>query len=344
MKQKIILSALLLALIGCGKQSQKDIYRPLRLTDDIVLKTTPVKNQGSSPLCWVYAMLATIETEHLQQGDSVHLSPDYVARMYLTEQATHRLYTQGGKSDRPITMRGMPGMLINLIETYGLQHFDAYHRPDDADYNMLCRRIEKSLSTPAKDSPQSRLADISLLLDKGLGYPPRQVFMLGAVYTPLEFAHSVCRSDEYEALTSFTHHPFGQRFALEVPDNYYHNTFLNVPIDTMMARIVRALRQGHPVCWEGDISEPGFSFEHGTATLHNEKEKVSQKHRQYSFEAHKTTDDHCMEITGLAHDSRGRLFFRCKNSWGNDNPYNGFMYLSENYIRLKTIAVFLPAE
>ena len=87
--------------------------------------------------------------------------------------------------------------------------------------------------------------------------------MLGALYTPLEFAHSVCTDDEYIALTSFTHHPYGQRFSLEVPDNYFHNTFLNVPLDAMMNRIVQSLRSGHPVCWEGDISEPGFLFGNG---------------------------------------------------------------------------------
>ena len=42
---------------------------------------TPVKNQGKSELCWAYAMLATIETEHLLRGDSVNLSPQYLGRM-----------------------------------------------------------------------------------------------------------------------------------------------------------------------------------------------------------------------------------------------------------------------
>ena len=61
--------------------------------------------------------------------------------------------------------------------------------------------------------------------------------------------------------------------------------------------------------------------------------------RQKAFEAHQTTDDHCMEIIGLAHDQHGRRFFLCKNSWGTGNRYRGFMFLSEPYVQMKTVAV-----
>lgn len=273
-------------------------------------------------------MLATIETEHIMQGDSVNLSPDYVARMYLSEQAERRRLLPGGmvRNEPPVSLRGMSTMLIDLIQTYGLQHYDAYHREPDMDYNVLCREI-------------SRGGDADRLLDENIGTLPRQVFWLGAGYTPMEFAHSVCTDDEYTALTSFTHHPYGQRFPLEVPDNRFHDTFLNVPLDTMMHRIVRSLREGHPVCWEGDASEPGFLSGQGFAVLQDESRKVTAMCRQKAFEAHQTTDDHCMEIIGLAHDQHGRRFFLCKNSWGTGNRYRGFMFLSEPYVQMKTVAV-----
>ena len=66
----------------------------------------------------------------------------------------------------------------------------------------------------------------------------------------------------------------------------------------MMNRIVQSLRSGHPVCWEGDISEPGFLFGDGFAVLKHEDKKVTAERRQASFEAHRTTDDHVMEIVG----------------------------------------------
>ena len=103
---------------------------------DVMLPTTPMKSQGSSSLCWAYAMLATIETEHLVQGDSVNLSVDYVARAYLREQAENQFmkgFPFNGDSDDHLSTRGMAPMLIDLIQTYGLAHYDAYHRGDQAD-------------------------------------------------------------------------------------------------------------------------------------------------------------------------------------------------------------------
>ena len=332
MKKGIFIFLTCFVLISCGQQRSRVDIPKEKFTIDLRLPTTPVKDQGASSLCWVYAMLATLETEHIMRGDSVNLSPDYVARMYLSEQANRRrlLPNKVVQKEAGITTRGMCTMALDLIQTYGLQHYDAYRHKPDMDYNVLCRKLDKG-------------NDAEKLLDKYIGPLPKQVFMLGALYTPLEFAHSVCTDDEYIALTSFTHHPYGQRFPLEVPDNYFHNTFLNVPLDTMMNRIVQSLRAGHPVCWEGDISEPGFLFGEGYAVLKNEKKKVTAERRQASFEARRTTDDHVMEIVGLAHDQHGRRFFLCKNSWGTDNRYHGFMFLSENYVRMKTIAVVLRA-
>ena len=330
MKKGISIFLTCFVLISCGQQRSNISFPEEKFTVDLRLPTTPVKDQGSSSLCWVYAMLATLETEHIMRGDSVNLSPDYVARMYLSEQANRRrlLPNKVVQKEAGITTRGMCTMALDLIQTYGLQHYDAYRHKPDMDYNVLCRKLDKG-------------NDAEKLLDKYIGPLPNQVFMLGALYTPLEFAHSVCTDDEYIALTSFTHHPYGQRFPLEVPDNYFHNTFLNVPLDTMMNRIVQSLRAGHPVCWEGDTSEPGFLFGEGYAVLKNEKKKVTAERRQASFEARRTTDDHVMEIVGLAHDQHGRRFFLCKNSWGTANRYHGFMFLSENYVRMKTIAVVL---
>lgn len=332
MKKTVFLFLSFLVLISCEKQRGKVNVSEEKFTVELRLPTTPVKDQGSSSLCWVYAMLATLETEHIMRGDSVNLSPDYVARMYLSEQANRRrlLPNKVVQKEAGITTRGMCTMALDLIQTYGLQHYDAYRHKPDMDYNVLCRKLDYG-------------NDTEKLLDKYIGPLPNQVFMLGALYTPLEFAHSVCTDDEYIALTSFTHHPYGQRFPLEVPDNYFHNTFLNVPLDTMMNRIVQSLRSGHPVCWEGDTSEPGFLFGEGYAVLKNEKKKVTAERRQASFEARRTTDDHVMEIVGLAHDQHGRRFFLCKNSWGTANRYGGFMFLSENYVRMKTIAVVLRA-
>ena len=64
----------------------------------------------------------------------------------------------------PKSKRGMGQTLLNLIQRYGIVGYDAM----------------KTVDTPA----------------------PRWVFLYGAQYTPVEFAHSVCAPEEYIALTT----------------------------------------------------------------------------------------------------------------------------------------------
>ena len=214
--------------------------------------------------------------------------------------------------------------------------YDSYHARD-INYNALTKRLEM-LSNSSRNLSQMKQRT-ERLFDERIGALPKKVYMLGAEYTPLEFAHSVCMRGEYLAMTSFTHHRFGEAFVLEVPDNYSNELYYNVPIDVMMKRIERSLRTGHPVCWEGDTSETGFSFKDGIATLGDNSTPCSQQQRQKAFETRQTTDDHCMCLIGIAHDQNGQRYYIAKNSWGTANPYGGLMYLSEDYVRMKTVAL-----
>ena len=86
------------------------------------------------------------------------------------------------------------------------------------------------------------------------------------------------------------------------------------------------------------MSEPGFSTVLGTARMPQDCD-LSQTARQRAFERFETTDDHCMAVVGIAHDRRGGRFFIMKNSYGTSNPYGGFMYVSFEYVRMKTVAI-----
>ena len=331
----------ILLTIGCShpapKQGRAEANRQPRFTPEVMLKTTPVKDQGQSALCWVYAMLATIESECLMQGDSIHLSPDYIARLYLAQQARSHYLGHG----RPaITLRGTAPMLIRLLQTYGAMPYDSYpERRPRANYNVLERKLQQMARHVTSLSQLQQRVDN--LLDESVGVMPTdQVYMLGATYTPQSFANSVCRADEYQALTSFTHHPFGRPIALELPDNRMGDLFLNLPLDTLINRIDRSLRNGHPVCWEGDISNDGFSFAQGKAFI-NPRLHISQTLRQHLFEQRQTTDDHCMALIGIVRNRKGRKLYVAKNSWGTNNPFGGLIYMNENYLRQNTICVVM---
>lgn len=315
---------------------------PVEFDVEVLNAFTPVKDQGRSPSCWAYAMLAAIETEHIMRGDSVHLSADYAVRAYLAD-GYRRCYLAGGEAE--VSPRGTAMALIGTIMQYGLVTYDACHGSDGANTEVLARKLGRLAAMEARRRAGFGGSGCRLgsLLDENLGPVPRKVFMYGAEYTPQEFARSVCAPGEYVGLTSFIHHPFYADFALEVPDNRRRDLFTNVPIDTLVAVMERAVRAGRGVCWEGDTSEPGFSFGRGVATL-PEGTPATQADRQRAFERFDTTDDHCMAVVGLARDAKGRRFFIMKNSWGTKNPFGGLMYLSEDYVRLKTIAVVVPRE
>ena len=77
------------------------------------------------------------------------------------------------------------------------------------------------------------------------------------------------------------------------------------------------------------------------AALENTAAHVTAEMRQRAFETLETTDDHCMVLVGMAHDKQDRVFFKAKNSWGTNSRYRGYMYLSEEYVRFKTIALYM---
>ena len=336
-----IIIALVFAASSCSKSGgEKTKLKPERFHIDIKLKTTPIKNQGASDLCWIYAMLATIETEHLMSGDSVDLSAIFLGRRFLEEQALRHY----ANKNAPVALRGVMPTTLRLLQRYGAMPFTSYRQPKDVKLNSLAQQLQQrsDQARAHRKGMKSLEEDTRRLLDDAIGPVPSWVFMLGCQYTHLEFAHSICQPNEYTALTSFTHHPFDSKFVLEVPDNFNGEEFLNVPIDTLMAYIDHALRTQHPVCWEGDTSEPGFG--HGIARLPKGHQTVTQDSRQRMFDHFDTTDDHCMAIIGLAHDNHGKKYYICKNSWGKSIPYRGYVFMEEDYLKAKTIAVVIPSK
>ena len=104
--KKLLIISIVLLLFSCTKE-------PTQFTHEVLNRMTPVKNQGDSQTCWIYAMLAAIETEHLGWGDSVNLSPYYIEKMLEKEP------------NAPESKRGMGATLLRLIQKYGVVGYDA---------------------------------------------------------------------------------------------------------------------------------------------------------------------------------------------------------------------------
>ena len=57
--------AVVMAVSGCSDTRNDGKAGEMRFSIEVMNRFTPVKNQGRSTLCWAYAMLSAIETEHI---------------------------------------------------------------------------------------------------------------------------------------------------------------------------------------------------------------------------------------------------------------------------------------
>ena len=51
-----------------------------------------------------------------------------------------------------------------------------------------------------------------------------------------------------------------------------------------------------------------------------------------------------MHIIGSAFDKFGKFYYVLKNSWGEQGPYQGLIYMSEDYFRAKTVSVLVTKK
>jgi bleomycin hydrolase len=67
--------------------------------------------------------------------------------------------------------------------------------------------------------------------------------------------------------------------------------------------------------------------------------------RQEAFDNYTTSDDHGMQIVGIAEDQNGNTFYYVKNSWGTgDHIYDGFLYASKPFVEYKTMNIMLHKD
>lgn len=217
------------------------------------------------------------------------------------------------------------------------------------------------------------------VLDAYFGEVPANFQYQGKTYTAQEFAKSLgLDANNYISLTSYTHHPFYKPFAIEIPDNWRWALSYNLPIDELMQVFDNAINNGYSIAWASDVSEKGFTRE-GLAVLPDEEspenigsdqahwlglsqrdkdaalktkmtagpvtEKVyTQEERQKAFDNYETTDDHGMQIYGIAKDQNGTKYYMVKNSWGEAGTYKGLWYASEPFVRAKTMSIMIHKD
>lgn len=342
------------------QESESSEPEPYQFTIDHQVESTGVKAQGSSGTCWCFASTSFIESELIRQGMGEHdLSEMFIVKNVYLNKA-HNFLRRQGKTN--FGEGALAHDFIRAASQHGLVPESVYDGLDDGaekhDHGEMFAVLNGMLDGLVK---RRRLSDrwpvaFEKVTGTYLGSAPTEFSYEGQTWTPATFAeHLKFDARNYVNLTSFSHHPFGEPFVLEIPDNFSSGLFQNIPIDELVATIDHAIETGYSVAWDGDVSERGFSKSKGIAVLPVEGREdihkypgdeieVDQEQRQETFDEHSTTDDHLMHLVGIAHDNSGTKYYLIKNSWGEVGDHDGFLYMSESYLRLKTIAITLHRE
>lgn len=332
---------------------------------------TSVKNQGSSGTCWSYSGNSFIESEMIRMGkEPVDIAEIYTARQVYHDKA--KLYVLNSGS----IAWGEGGALhdvINMYRKYGVVPQEAYtgllHGATRNNFKEMSAIIKAMLDAyvknPAGKLSPNWLSNIDNILDSYLGKYPETFVYKGIKYTPKTFAKDVIgiNPDDYVALSSYKDYPYYQRFVLPVPDNWSHDTNWNVPMEDLTKIIDNAVMKGFTVGWATDVSEPYFSHKNGVAYVPDidlndisaevradlfkepkPDKKITEEMRQEGLNNLTTTDDHGMQIVGLAKDQTGKEYYIVKNSWGTSNDYKGYLYVTKPYVQFKTTALLLHKD
>ena len=257
----------------------------------------------------------------------------------------------------------------NTLYGDSLFNFTSFFPPMEAYIKAIAKSDAKKINPMWKK-------DVQGMIDNYFGKCPETFKYEGKIYTPQTFVKDYLKLDpnDYVSLTSYTHHPFYSSFILEIQDNWRWGSSYNLPLDELMRVMDEAVKNGWTFAWGADVSEEGFSRRTGknrcVATVPDTKSNagvgsdqskwtgekagakisvadgagektITQEMRQLGYDNWTTTDDHGMQIYGIAKDQNGKEYFMMKNSWGEYGPYKGFWYVSKPYAAYKTMNIVI---
>ena len=327
-------------------------------------KITSIKDQNRSGTCWDYATMSFIESEILRKsGKTYNLSEMFIASKNYMDRAVKSVrmhgdvsFAQGGSFDDP----------IHVIRQHGIVPEEAMALPGTMTgdslanfgefFSVMSPYVSAVATSKAKKLSPAWEKGLQGILDAYLGKCPENFTYEGKSYTPQSFAESLGLDwDDYITFTSYTHHPWYSKFAVEVQDNWRWAQSYNVPIEDLTRIIDNAIMNGYTIGWGGDVTEDGFTRKGLGIAIDAKKVrsmagtdadrwfKLSQELvptqalRQEAYDNWETTDDHGMHIFGIAKDQNGKEYYMVKNSWGKYGDYKGIWYMTKAYVALKTM-------
>ncbi len=388
MKIKFVSIGLLAVLFSFSVSAQvkKRAKESYQFTDVKRLPATSVKDQHRSGTCWSFSGLSFIESEMIRMGKpEIDLSTMFVVYNCYADKAKRHVRMHGkfnfggGGAFHDVTY---------VLKHYGIVPENVYRGLGYGEEGHTHGELDALLGayvTAVIENKNKKLTPVwhegfKGILNAYLGELPNQFEFEGKNYTPKSFADDVVgiNPDDYIEISSYTHHPFYEKFIIEVPDNWLWDEVYNVPLDEMMQIMEDAIMKGYTLGWASDVSEKGFMYRKGVAIVPEAdtknmsdseiskweslsdtqkaaklqgdagpvKEKtITQEMRQTAFDNYTTTDDHGMHIIGIAKDQEDNKYFIVKNSWAdNSNKYDGYFYASFPFVAYKTMSVMIHKD
>lgn len=340
---------------------------------------TSIKNQNRSSTCWSFSALGFFESELLRMGKGTYdLSEMYLVHKTMEDRGIMAVRTHGSTSYAPggsfydciYCMKNYGMVPQDVMPAPGSLYGDTL--PNHGELDAVAGGYVKAITDGnLKKLSPVWMKGLSSIYDTYLGKCPETFTYKGKSYTPKSFMASLgLNMDDYVSLTSYTHHPFYTEFALEIPDNWRGGMSYNLPVDELMRVMENAVNEGYTFAWGSDVSEEGFTRD-GIAVCPDTKKDLSalgtdmarwtgmpvaekrriltqaplpeitvtQEMRQRAYDDWETTDDHGMQIYGIAKDQNGKEYFMVKNSWGTNNKYKGTWYASKAFVAYKTMNI-----
>ena len=344
---------------------------------------TSIKNQSSSGTCWAFSTIAFLESEAIRINNIKDEAkyPDFSEFFVVSHSYSDRAekyvrldgklgFSAGSGAGDVIAVVKDYGIVPNADMT-GMNYGTALPKQAEMDA-VLLGYVSAVAKVPNRTLTTAWKRGFDAVLEQYLGAYPETFTVDGKTYTPESYRDALkINADDYISLTSYTHHPFYKPFVLEVCDNWRWDESYNVPIDEMMEVVDYALNNGYTIAWGADVSETGFTRD-GYAILVDDsaiapaagsdqahwvgegkaeapqvapKEKeVSQETRQKGYDDKTITDDHGMQIYGIAKDQWGNKYYLVKNSWGVTGKFDGIWYASEAFVKNQTLDIMIHKD
>ncbi|MBO6247729.1 MAG: aminopeptidase, partial [Bacteroidales bacterium] len=332
--------------------------------------------------CWCFSTIAYLESEIIRikgikdAAQYPDLSEMFVVAQSYKDRADKYIRLDGD-------LRFGPGSeaddVLHVIEDCGIVPQSAMPGkqtlPNHGEIDAVTKAYVETINKrSARGVSTTWKAGFDALVDTFFGDAPTTFEVNGKTYTPASYRDELgLVPSDYVTLTSFTHHPFYKPFVLEIGDNWRGDPSYNVPLDELMSVLKGAVEKGFTAAWGSDVSEVGFTrngigvlvdmktvaaagsdqarwvgadpAQAQKAPVEIPKEIVpTQEMRQEWFDNKTTTDDHGMQIYGIAKDQNGTLYYMVKNSWGESGKYKGIWYVSENFVAGKTMDIMVHKD